>query len=499
MKALLLSTVYGLYAFDEANKPIQKIYADKSPMELSEIYLKLQKGDLREDLKDFLTTLKKNQYTQIFIEDPDQINPLSQVGGIRFSTPEDPIAIKAVRTSLVGLFLSTKVASSIEEMQARTKVLSEFIIKAQVHEFSTQHDLHVKQCVDTIGDINKSINFLATRLREWYGLHFPELTDKLLDDNLLFTQFVAGVGARNSYNKENLMSLLKMSADKAELVISKSLRSMGGDLTPTDLATLQLLAKQTLELVAFKDKMEAYLAEILQEVAPNLKHVLGVPVASQLIALAGSLEKLAEYPSSTIQLLGAEKALFKALKFGVKTPKHGIIFQWHKIRSEKTYLRGKISRMVAGKVSICAKVDFYKGQFIGDKMSEEIDKKIDQIKKAFPKAPEKAPQSGSGFRGGREGGREGGRDGGHREGGRREGRRQDGSARGKTPEVRLREDVPQAGTHDGAPRESNRREARDSGDKFSRRDKTAGKKGGGNRPHFREKRNRGPQQGGDRR
>ena len=297
MKAFLLSTMYGIIAFNETNEPFASSLSEKEPMELADAFLQLSKGELPSEFSEFLTTLPDQQVDTVEVEDPVLINPISALGNLRCVPVEDLARMKQLRADILNSFMSLGISTSIEKIETRTKIVSEFMIKQQVAEFSTRHDLAVKQCVDTIGDLNKSINFLATRLREWYGLHFPELTDKLIDDNLKFTNFVATVGFRNLFTSENLQEQLGITAGKAEFIYSKSLRSMGGELTENDRATLQSLAKQVLELVTFKEKLDEYLAGILEEVAPNLKAVLGVPVASQLIGLAGSLERLAEFPS----------------------------------------------------------------------------------------------------------------------------------------------------------------------------------------------------------
>lgn len=517
MKALLLSTVYGILAFNEVNEPIAKCLSEKTPQQLSDLYLKLHKGEKLPEILDFLKSIEAQHISEIEIEDPRLTGVLSILEGIKCTLQDDPFRLKKIRNQLFNHYKTLNIETSFEKIAERTKVLSEFMIKAQVAEFSARHDLAVKQCVDTISDVNKSINLIATRLREWYGLHFPEFTDKLISDNIVFAGIVAKLGTRDHFTKENLIAELQMKEDKAEFLANKALRSMGGTLTPPDIAIIQSLAKNVLELVAFRDEMEKYLGDILQEVAPNLQAILGTPVASQLIALAGSLERLAEFPSSTIQLLGAEKALFKALKFGAKTPKHGIIFQWHKIRSEKAYLRGKISRMVAGKISICAKVDYYKGQFIGEQMAKEIDVKIELIKKTFPNAPEKKasekqerPKYGGDRRGGGKPGRE--RRGGERhDGDRHSGERRGGERHGGERRGTERHDGERRGAerHGGESRGEERRGGSDRhGDRwggqehhkeqggfsdnkdFSRKKKEKGKKGG-DKGHFKQKKQGG--------
>ena len=200
---------------------------------------------------------------------------------------------------------------------------------------------------------------------------------------------VAELGKRENFTVEKIKNLTQYKDEKIENIEAKAKRSLGGNLSETDIITIKRLAQTVLDQIEYRISLEKYISDALDSVAPNLKFVLGASITAKLISIAGSLERLAKFSSSTIQILGAEKALFKALKSGGKTPKYGILFQWNKIRGEKAYLRGKIARMVSGKVSILAKVDYYKGEFIGDKYKEEIEKKIERIKMQFPRAPKK--------------------------------------------------------------------------------------------------------------
>jgi nucleolar protein 56 len=386
MKVIILPSVYGILAINQS-KVLGSIYHDKSTRELADIYMQLQKGTVPGEFATFLTDLKNKGGESFLVENAVYINPISEAVHTACELINTPTELKSLRSGSSLLFNQIGITADMPTIAARTKALSEYIIKQQVAEISAQHDLHIKQAVDTLTDTNKTINILATRLREWYGLHFPELTDKLVDDHYLFTTIIAEFGKREQYNQSIMESKLHMPGPLAEQVFEKSSRSMGGSLDPLDVQIIQDLANRVISLFKFKENLENYISQTLELIAPNMKAVLGPNVASMLIGLAGSLERLAQFPSSTIQVLGAEKALFKALKFGAKTPKHGILFQWHKIRGQKAHLRGKISRMVAGKISILAKVDFYKGQFIGDKISKEIDDKIEHLKKMFPQAP----------------------------------------------------------------------------------------------------------------
>jgi nucleolar protein 56 len=386
MKIILLPSVYGFLAVADS-KVVESLYIDKSPRILAETYIQFQKGTAPVEMRQFLQSLKTKGYSSFEVEDPAYLDPINGIIKGSAELISDPSTCKALRSNFNSLLTQIQIATDAPTIASRTKTLAEFMDKLQVAEISTQHDLHIKQAVDTLNDVNKITNILATRLREWYGLHYPELTDKLVDDHVKFTQFVAKIGTRDKFNAELLQKEMELTPTLAELISDKAARSMGGLLDPFDIQTLQTLANRILDLYQLRQQLDDYISKTLDQVAPNLKAVIGSNVASLLIGIAGSLERLAQFPSSTIQVLGAEKALFKALKFGAKTPKHGIIFQWHKIRSQKSYLRGKISRMVAGKISILAKVDYYKGAFIGDKIGKEIDDKIENIKKMFPNPP----------------------------------------------------------------------------------------------------------------
>ncbi len=313
---------------------------------------------------------------------------------------EDIAFLKECRGHMIQFWMDSKIPFTAKKLTERTKILSEIMIKAQIAETATQEDYQVKQAVDTINDLDKSVNFFSSRLREWYGLHYPELTDKLVADNIQFARYVSKIGLRKNFTPEFLQKEMGLQEDRAILLSEKAQRSMGGQLSENDFQSIQDLANRILDLRAYHDQLESYISETLQKITPNLKAVIGAPITAKLISIAGSLERLSSMSSSTIQVLGAEKALFKAMRAGTDTPKYGIIFQWNKIRGEKSYLRGKIARMVAGKISILAKVDYYKGEFIGDQYKENIDKKIAHIQKQFPKPPVKKERPGQKQRGG---------------------------------------------------------------------------------------------------
>lgn len=389
MKTLLVPSIYGIIAINEENELLDMIFQDLTPSELANVYYNLSKGKIPDKMQPFLVDLQIQGTTIFQVENPELKPILEKIDGMKVEIFSNNERLREIYEQSRIYFKKRNLNFTSEILKERTKVLSEFLIKTQISETATQDDFLVKQAVDTVVELDKAINFLSNRVREWYGLHFPELTDKLIDDNIKFAKFVSKIGLRANFSKEALESNLQLTESQTEELIMRAERSMGGKLSAEQFKPMQRLANQIIEMAEYRKELENYISHTLDHVAPNLKAVMGSQITGKLIAIAGSLERLAHISSSTLQMLGAEKALFKAIKSGGKTPKYGILFQWNKIRAEKSYLRGKVARMVAGKISILAKVDYYKGDFIGDEYRKEIDRKIDLLEKQFPHPPKK--------------------------------------------------------------------------------------------------------------
>jgi nucleolar protein 56 len=157
------------------------------------------------------------------------------------------------------------------------------------------------------------------------------------------------------------------------------------------------MSRKVLELYAVRQSLEKHVEIIMDEVAPNTKAIAGSLLGARLIAIAGGLLNLAKLPASTMQVLGAEKALFRSLKTKARPPKHGIIFQHPLIHDAKRWQRGKIARALAGKLSIAARVDAFNGNYAGDEIKADLEKRVEEIKERYDKAPPLNPQSSKKF------------------------------------------------------------------------------------------------------
>jgi len=230
-------------------------------------------------------------------------------------------------------------------------------------------DRSIAQAIRATDDLIEEINLLSERLHEWYGVYFPELGDFAVDAE--YARLVSEMGDR-----QVIMDHLGV-----------SLESVGTDLVERDLDIIRGMGTTLLELYDRKGSLDAYVLEGMDRVAPNLSALLNPNLAARLISLAGGLQRLAKFPSSTVQLLGAEKALFLHLRTGKRPPKHGVIFQHPWINRSPYWQRGKVARSLGGKISIAAKVDAYRGEFIADQLKEQMEKRVAEIKEKYPEPP----------------------------------------------------------------------------------------------------------------
>ena len=268
-----------------------------------------------------------------------------------------------------------------DENEAMEK-LREFALQlssSKVAEVSQSPDLHIVQAISTLDETDKIINSIGSRLREWYGLHFPEL-DNLIDSVNGYSQIVLA-GKRENISKENLENA-GFPESKVEMLSLVKEKSRGGDLTEKNLAIVQTLAKQILDLFKLRKTIEDHVEEQMKDEAPNITAILGAAVGARILAHAGSLKRLASMPASTIQVLGAEKALFRSLKTGSNPPKHGILFQHASVHAAPKWQRGKIARAVAGKAAIAARVDVYKGG-LNQTLLEKLNIRMQEIETKY--------------------------------------------------------------------------------------------------------------------
>ena len=209
----------------------------------------------------------------------------------------------------------------------------------------------IVQTINNIDEINRIANTLIKRLREWFELYNPEFSRKTEEHE----EFVEGI----------ISGKIKKEAD-----------SMGAELSEEDLEPILKLAKEIDSLYKLKKEQEKYLDKLMEKNCPNITAVAGAQIGARLIAIAGDLKRLVLFPSSTVQLLGAEKALFRHMRTGAKAPKYGVIHEHPLIAKVGIKDKGKAARALADKISMAAKIDYFKGEFTGDKLRKKLEERF---------------------------------------------------------------------------------------------------------------------------
>ena len=267
--------------------------------------------------------------------------------------------------------------------------LREFSLKwssIRIQEASEQLDLHISQSINALDEIDKISNTLGTRMREWYGLHFPEL-DNLLQNAITYSLIVTGCGNRDNITKE-FLETIDIPENKVDIILEVSKRSRGGKITEQNLLIVQNIAQQVVSLSKIRKNLEEHIDKSMEEIAPNVKGLLTAAVGARLISKAGSLKRLSSLSASTIQILGAEKALFRTLKTGSNPPKHGILFQHPVIHSAPKWQRGKMARAVAAKTAIASRLDIYgKNPEINQALSNKLNDRLTEIQDKYKEQP----------------------------------------------------------------------------------------------------------------
>ena len=323
----------------------------------------LLEGKMPDDLKSFLKTevVKKKLTDTICVADNKLGSHISKKLGL--SVISDNITMELMRG--IRSQLSSLIPGMEEsDWNAMSLGLSHCLSRYKLKFSPEKVDTMIVQAIGLLDDLDKELNTYSMRLKEWYGWHFPEL-QKILVDNLVYSKVIKTIGVRSEANSCDLSSLLPEELEK-EIKEAAEI-SMGTEISAEDLQNINMLADQIISLHEYRSELYEYLKNRMLAIAPNLTCLVGELVGARLISHSGSLLNLAKCPASTVQILGAEKALFRALKSKHDTPKYGLIYHASIVGQAAPKLKGKISRVLAAKTSLAIRVDA-----LGDKDTPEI-------------------------------------------------------------------------------------------------------------------------------
>ncbi|MHC1590822.1 MAG: C/D box methylation guide ribonucleoprotein complex aNOP56 subunit [Candidatus Helarchaeales archaeon] len=386
MIGYFVHTMLGNFVLDESGNEIlvsNKFSTDLN--DVAEVILNLEQEGKLKNKEELIEQIVSAGITRLIVEDAETYRLLRDS---RFEiVQESPSSVgKKIRGDLPAF--ARKVGSEIKDIKAFQRDLNFLITKRKIKhtaEGVEGKDKLIIQAIETIDQLDKTINILVSRLREWYGLHFPEL-DKKVSNHQRYLKYAQ---LRRSQFDEKTLQQIGISRETAIKAVQLAKNSMGSNLGDLDFKAIQSFARRIQDLYALRSELAQYVEALMKVVAPNINGIVGPLLGARLISLGGGLSTLATKPSSTMQILGAERALFRSLKTGAKPPKHGIIFQWEPVHSSKWWLRGKIARALASKLTIAARVDAYSGEYIADNLLRDLKNYINSLMEKYKTPPKK--------------------------------------------------------------------------------------------------------------
>ncbi len=350
-------------------KTFQKF--DSAAMALEEVAA-LVDGKVTPMLASLLDTIKDEKKASLAVADPKlgaAINKLPSVTLTPISDSTSNELFRAIRENLPALIPGLLP----ENIATMSLGLSHSLSRHKLKFSPDKVDTMIVQAISLLDDLDKELNTYAMRVKEWYGWHFPEVA-RIINDNLAIAKIILKMGMRTNAATTDLSDILPEEIEAAVKAAAEV--SMGTEITEEDLENIQLLAEQVVGFTEYRQQLSSYLSARMQAIAPNLTELVGELVGARLISHAGSLMNLAKSPASTIQILGAEKALFRALKTKHDTPKYGLIYHASLVGQATGKNKGKIARMLAAKAAIGLRVDALSdwsasGEGKGDDVPEE--------------------------------------------------------------------------------------------------------------------------------
>lgn len=363
MKAFITTTSFGFIATDEEFNVVDKFLFEKKQIEILE---KIQQKQIIEEELELITRLSE-KYDEIIIE------TLKTKSSYEIDEIEK---ISVEKTTVHGDYIREhfdEVLAQLTDVNIRKSMNETYneITSEKIRESIKTNDVMIVETINSLEEIEDTAGKLIERLREWCTPYLPEM--EKLHNHELYSKVIATQTSRENIINSGIL-------DNTHVSLSEN---YDVDISESDLEIIKSFANSVYSLYESKNELEEYIDEKIKEVAPNMYDVAGANLAAKLIAHTNGLETLAKLPSSTIQIIGAEKAIFRHLKTGENPPKHGLIFQHPSIRGSNWWVRGKLARAVASKITIAARKDAFSNEY-DPNLKVELDERIEEIKKSHP-------------------------------------------------------------------------------------------------------------------
>ncbi len=373
MEFYITQCIAGFIAFDEDLQIADyKLFTED---EVVSNLIKIEENEILDEEIELINGIKLDSIDdKIIIETTkrkSQYKELENYENIEVKTPNK--GGEHLRSNIDKVFEEIGFSKSQDEI---TQIYEKLAIH-KIKKSSQEEDKLLIQAINSVDDIDESISKLVERIRDWYTIYFPEMDT--ISNNETYIKLIA-----ESENREDILeNFMEHFSEEIE-------ESTGADIEEDDLLMLKSFAESIYSLQKSRKELETYIDNKMEAIAPNLRDLLGSTLGAKLIAHIGSIKRLATYPASVIQIMGAEKAIFRHLKTGERPPKHGLIFQHPSVRGAKWWNRGKIARNLALKITLAVRKDVFSGEY-DPSIAEDYLKKVEQIEKENP-FPKKTSQ-----------------------------------------------------------------------------------------------------------
>lgn len=359
MRAFVATNVLGTFAFDENGNLLEYVLFKKNPEIIADKLSNVKKGEIIPEEKEVLEKLRKRGVKEVVWNKDAQLKGIDMMCLYK----KDNIAEETLSYSYRKFAIQFKWATTQAEINEVLTKVNVLLTKSQLK--IAKKDKILMHASGVLDELEKDLNIFTEHLREWYGLYFPE-SIKQFDSNEKFVDFVANYGSKENIKDEKLAQIVKTSA--------------GMPFEEDDITEIQAFAKSVQDLYYRKEKLSKYIEASAKAIIPNISAIAGPILGARMLTLAGGIDKISCMPSSTIQLLGAEKALFRHLKGKGKAPKYGILFGHPHIQNAPKHLKGKIARLIAAKISIAARIDKFSKDDRGAELKKQLDEHIARLR-----------------------------------------------------------------------------------------------------------------------
>lgn len=345
----------ALFKVDGEKRRLKALLQFKSTADALATTTRVVNGELAKPVRKFLKKnfVEKMITEELAVADSKLAKAIKETLSIPCVHGDETLAtFRALRENIEALLQEV----SAEQLRQTALGLAHNLNRYKLKFSPDKVDMMVVQAVALLEDLDKEINKYAMRAREWYGWHFPELA-KIVNDNLVYAKIVLAAKTRFNVRDTDFSDFLDEELEQK--VKDAAMVSMGTEIAEEDIENICRLCSEVVAASKYRETLSAYLSSRMQTIAPNLTTMVGEQIGARLIQKAGSLLSLAKYPSSTVQILGAEKALFRALKQRQATPKYGILYNAQIVAKAAAPNKGTMSRVLAAKTSLSARIDSF--------------------------------------------------------------------------------------------------------------------------------------------